>query len=101
MAGRWVAESSLQEASMRTWIVISLTAAGVAFAAPTQAQISAELAKQCREMMVKAHPMTAHATAMSAADQRAYFQDCIRRNGKLPEASEPATTTGAGPDERR
>ena len=86
---------------MRTWIVISLTAAGVAFAAPAQAQISAELAKQCRTMMVKAHPMTNHATAMSAADQRAYFQECIRRNGKLPEAAEPSTTTGSSSGERR
>jgi hypothetical protein len=80
---------------MRTWIVIATVAAAMLGAAPAQAAISASLAKQCREMMVKAYPLTAWAIAPSAENQRAYFQECISRQGKMDRGSEP-TTTGSG-----
>lgn len=80
---------------MRTWLTIAVAAASMAAAAPAQAQISASLAKQCREMMVRAYPLTSYGTAVSAAEQRDYFQQCISRQGKMDGGSEP-TTTGAG-----
>ena len=47
-------------------------ATGPAGAAPT-----AELAKKCREMMIKAYPKG------PAQQQRDYFKTCLERNGKM------------------
>jgi len=42
--------------TMRTWIrIIVIAAAGMAAAVPVRAEISADLAKNCRAMMAKAH----------------------------------------------
>jgi hypothetical protein len=70
--------------------------ASLAVAAPAQAQITADLAKQCRAMMVQAYPSTTYGTAVSAARQREYFQDCIKRQGKMDGRSPPEAT----PDDR-
>jgi hypothetical protein len=77
---------------MRTWITIAVCAATTAAATSAHGQISAALAKQCRAMMVKAYPLTTYGTAVSAAAQREYFQDCIKRQGKMDDSSQPATT---------
>ena len=46
---------------------------------------SAELAKKCRELMVKAYPPVPAGTAKGNAQaQRAYFQKCIANNGNMP-----------------
>ncbi len=84
---------------MRVWMTIAFCAAGVMAAAPAQAQISVSLAKQCREMMVKAHPTELYGAHGNAALQRDYFQQCIRRQGKMENSSEP-TTTGSGAGQR-
>jgi hypothetical protein len=83
---------------MRPWIAIAACAAATAAAAPAHAAISADLAKQCREMMLKAHPTMMYGTNGSAAAQREYFQECIRRQGKMDDrGSDPASaTTGQG-----
>jgi hypothetical protein len=70
---------------MKTWIMIAAMAATMLGAAPTQAAIGTSLAKLCREMMVKEYPLTRYGTAVSATAQRAYFQDCINRQGKVDE----------------
>ena len=79
---------------MKSWIIKTATIAAIGVAAalgavPAQAAISASLAKQCREAMVKAHPLTAWATAPSAEAQRDYFRQCIKNQGKV---DEPTTT---------
>jgi len=61
------------------------------------AQISVELADKCRELMVKAYPDYIG----SAAKQRDYFAECIKRQGNVPEASQTdkgrqPSTTGKG-----
>jgi hypothetical protein len=79
---------------MRPWIAIAACAAATAAAAPAQAAISADLAKQCREMMVKAHPTVMYGTNGAAAAQREYFQDCIKRQGKVDNGGSAPTTNG-------
>jgi len=67
---------------MRLWFTIAAAAATIV-ATVAEAQISAELAKQCRTMMLKAHPLTLYGKTGTAAAHREYFQECIRRNGKM------------------
>lgn len=47
---------------------------------------TAELAKKCRELAVKAHPpVPAGSKKGTAQAERAYFQKCIANQGKMPE----------------
>jgi hypothetical protein len=78
-------KAPVREAFMKTWIMIAAMAAAMLGTTPTQAAISTSLAKLCREMMVKEYPLTRYGTAISATAQRAYFQDCINRQGKVDE----------------
>lgn len=83
---------------MRPWIAISLCAAAMAAATSAQAQITADVARQCRAMMLKAHPTMMYGRTGSAAAQREYYQDCIRRQGKVDDGgSDPASA----PDKHR
>ena len=90
---------------MKNWIMTAVCVAGVMTAVPAQAQISESLAKQCREMMVKAYPTQLYGTTGTAARQRDYFQQCIKQQGKMDNnskidsGSEP-TTTGSGVEQR-
>ena len=67
---------------------------------PSYAAISVELAKQCRALMLKAHPTHLYGTDGTAVAQRAYFRKCVSRDGAMPEAkqkpagkpTQPATT---------
>jgi hypothetical protein len=58
----------------------------VASARKATAAPSAELARKCRDMMIKAYPpvrpLSAHGNALKERD---YFQTCIARNGKMEE----------------
>jgi hypothetical protein len=79
---------------MRVWIAFAVTAAIMAIAPSAHAQISADLARQCRTMMLKAHPTEMYGTTGSAAAQREYFQDCIKRQGRMDDrGSDPAKAT--------
>jgi hypothetical protein len=83
---------------MKTWIAILVSAAIAAvIVAPARAQVSADLAKKCRAMMVKAHPTMMYGASGTAALQREYFSECIKRQGKMDDAPEPGTT----PDRHR
>ena len=83
---------------MRPWIAIAVCAAAMAAAPSAQAQITADVARQCRTMMLKAHPTTMYGRTGSAAAQREYYQDCIKRQGKMDDSgSEPANA----PDRQR
>ncbi len=68
---------------MRTFVAVAACAAAMAVAPSAQAQISADLAKRCRALMVQANPVTTYGTAVSASRQREYFQECIKRQGKM------------------
>jgi hypothetical protein len=46
-------------------------------------QVSAELAKKCREMAVKAHPTQPAGTLAYAEAQREYFRQCIAKGGNM------------------
>ena len=65
---------------------------------PIVAQISAQLAKKCRALMIKAHPTEVYGPTGSAAEQRAYFEECISRQGDMSDTSkapghpQPSTT---------
>ena len=71
--------------------LVVCTLIGVAPVTIASAQISAKLAKQCRAMMVKAHPSVLYGTDGTAAEQREYFSECIRRQGKMDASG---STTG-------
>jgi len=82
-----------KESPMRTWTMIIVLAAGMAAAgAPVRAEISADLAKKCSAMMVKAHPTQEFGASGTAALQRDYFRQCINRQGKMDDRPEPTTT---------
>jgi len=54
-------------------------------AAQRTPQVTAELAKKCREMAVKAHPTQLAGTTPYAAAQREYFRECIAKRGNMEE----------------
>lgn len=62
-----------------------LAAALASTATPARA-ISAELAKKCRELAIKAHPPAPVGTPYAAAE-RQYYLDCIAKDGKVEEKS--------------
>ena len=64
-----------------------LAAAFASTATPAHA-ISAELAKKCRELAIKAHPPAPVGTPYAAAE-RQYYLDCIAKGGKVEEKSTP------------
>jgi hypothetical protein len=51
----------------------------------TAGPISAELAKKCRALAIKAHPTERASTAPYAQAQRDYFQNCVAKGGNMPE----------------
>jgi hypothetical protein len=78
---------------MRAWIrIIVLATAGMGAAVPVRAEISTDLAKNCRAMMEKAHPTQMYGASGTAALQRDYFRQCINRQGKMDDRPEPPTT---------
>ena len=64
-------------------------------AVPSVAAISADLAKKCREMAIKAHPPQPAGTKAYAQGERAFFRECISKNGEIQEnGSEKDRSTG-------
>ncbi len=64
------------------------------------AQISAELAKKCRALMIKAHPTELYGPTGTAALQRSYFEECISQQGNMSDTKASGhpqpSTTGSG-----
>jgi hypothetical protein len=65
--------------------------------------ISADLAKNCRDLAIKAHPYTVPGMkAGNAEGQRAYFKDCVEKGGNMaadhqtpdPKRAEPGKPAG-------
>jgi hypothetical protein len=53
----------------------------------TAGPISAELAKKCRALAIKAHPTkpVGSKNGAYAQAQRNYFQDCVAKGGNMPD----------------
>jgi hypothetical protein len=69
--------------------------------------ISADLAKKCRDLAIKAHPYTEPLMkAGNAEGQRAYFKDCVAKGGNMsadphspdPKRAEPGKPGNIGPN---
>jgi hypothetical protein len=58
--------------------------------------ITAELAKKCRAMALKAHPyqMVGEKGHGSAAAERDYFNQCVARGGNMPDESKSGGQSG-------
>ena len=55
--------------------------------------ITAELAKKCRAMAIKAHPYELPGKAKGTATaQRSYFSDCVAKGGNMPDNTNGAAT---------
>jgi len=69
--------------SFITFIVLALTAY-LSTVQPAPA-ITAELAKKCRLMAIKAHPTAMAGTKAAGVEkaQRDYFRECIAKDGKM------------------
>jgi hypothetical protein len=52
-------------------------------AASPAVAISVDLAKKCRDMAIKAHPMTLPGTTPFAAAEREFFRACVSKNGNM------------------
>jgi hypothetical protein len=76
-------------ATVHRWLmVLALALAAVLPSTRPAAALTAELAKLCRSMAIKAHPTARPGSATgTAAAQRAYFQQCVENNGKMPEGA--------------
>lgn len=68
-------------------ITIALTFA-TAVSVSAHAGISGDLAKKCRALMVKAHPSILFGRTGTAAAQRAYFAECVRREGNMQDTGQ-------------
>jgi K+-transporting ATPase c subunit len=90
--------------STKVLAAVFVLALGLAVESPAQAAISAQLAKQCRAMMIKAHPPQVFGSTSTgnAATERAYFSECVSRNADMSQTGHdragaaPASTTGQG-----
>jgi hypothetical protein len=80
------------------WVVPALVMTATS---PAPAQVDADLAKRCRTLMLRAHPVEMYGMTGSAAAQRSYFDECIRKQGDMSEAADsrknvPQSTVGQG-----
>jgi hypothetical protein len=79
-------EAAMIEVARSVWACAVLAAAFASTSTPAGA-VSAELAKKCREMAVKAHPPQPAGTTPYAAAQREYFRECIAKGGKMEQGT--------------
>jgi hypothetical protein len=66
-------------------VAVLLTQVLVISTASPAVAITADLAKKCREMAIKAHPPTQAGSTPYAAAERDYFRECISKNGNMPD----------------
>ncbi len=74
--------------------VILLAQIIVVSAASPAAAISADLAKKCRDMAVKAHPPpTPPGNKAYAQAERDFFRECVSKNGQMDGTTAPKDST--------
>jgi hypothetical protein len=86
--------------TLKALCALGLLGAAVSVTTPPPASaITAELAKQCRVMALKAFPRKlAGSKSGTSGAERKYFQDCVAKGGSMPEnnaSDTPATTPAA------
>ena len=81
----------LSKTKLMCWIVLSGL---VSLATESEGAISVELAKKCRSMAIKAHPTVLYGSrARSATSQREYFNECVAREGNMPDQDQATGST--------
>ena len=76
--------------------IILLTQILVLSASSPAAAITVELAKKCRDMAIKAHPPVRAGTSPYAAAERAFFDNCVAKNGDMQDTGPPPQPPSAG-----
>ena len=71
------------------WVV--LAGGLVVLATESDGAISVELAKKCRAMAINAHPTVLYGPGRSATSQRGYYNECVAREGNMPDQSTGST----------
>jgi hypothetical protein len=67
----------------RAWFLALAFAAGTLSATPASASPTAEVAKMCRQLAIKAHPTRPPGSRTGYEQaQREYFRDCVAKNSK-------------------
>jgi len=61
------------------------------------AALSAELAKKCRDMAIKAHPPVPAGSTAYAQAERDFFRECVAKNGEMPDSNQPSNGQPAKP----
>lgn len=81
--------------SIRSLAALMVAAAVMGTSVMPATAISVELAKKCRAMALKAHPykLPGQPGAGTGEAEREYFNECVAKNGNMPEPS----STGAAP----
>jgi hypothetical protein len=73
-------------------VIVSIQLVNLSAVSPAAA-ISADLAKKCRGMAIKAHPPAPAGTSPYAQAEREFFRECISKNGDMhgngPQKSSP------------
>jgi hypothetical protein len=84
-------------------LVAATVILGVSAAPKPASAISADLAKKCRDLAFKSHPykLPGEKGPGSAVAERAYFTECVAKNGDMPSAppkedNAPKAPAGAG-----
>jgi hypothetical protein len=76
-------------------IFVSVQIATQALISPAAA-ISADLAKKCRDMAIKAHPPATVGTSPYAQLERDFFRNCVAKNGDMSD-SDKGSGQASGP----
>jgi hypothetical protein len=69
-------------AAGRSCCLAGLALVALALAPAPASALSAEVAKKCRELAIKAHPPKPAGTKAYAQAERDYFRDCVAKEGK-------------------
>jgi hypothetical protein len=85
---------------IRPFVVTAAIVAAAGVVLPRSATaLSADLAKKCRDLAIKAHPTaTAGSTTGSGAAQRGFYQACLAKGGNVDSGSASGANSATGPN---
>jgi hypothetical protein len=77
---------SMLTVQKQSFAVTALVSCALALSASCASALTAEVAKKCRAFAIKAHPpVVAGSKTGSEQAQRAYFRDCVAKDGDVEE----------------
>jgi hypothetical protein len=79
----------LPDAKFFTIIAVAIAGAALLDVANVSAAPTAEVAKRCLHFSYVAYPFKRPGAVPMSGDRHAYFQDCISKNGDVPDPSPP------------